>query len=96
MKALIQLLSPEDVVMELAERKAQAVFKENPESFVLGSDTLVVADDQILGKPADEEDAIAMLKMLSGKQHDVYTGVSILSPKGSSVFMKKQKFGFGS
>ncbi|WP_342432466.1 Maf family protein [Neobacillus sp. FSL H8-0543] len=87
-------LSPEDIVMELAERKAQAVFNENPESFVLGSDTLVVADNQILGKPANEEDAIGMLKMLSGKQHDVYTGVSILSAKGSSRFYEKTEVWF--
>jgi len=87
-------LSPEDIVMELAERKAQAVFSENPESFVLGSDTLVVADHQILGKPANEEEAVSMLKMLSGKQHDVYTGVSILSAKGSSRFYEKTEVWF--
>jgi septum formation protein len=87
-------LSPEDIVMELAERKAQAVFIENPESFVLGSDTLVVVDNQILGKPVNEEDAISMLKMLSGKQHEVYTGVSILSAKSSSRFYEKTEVWF--
>jgi septum formation protein len=87
-------LSPEDIVMELAERKAQAVFIENPESFVLGSDTLVVVDNQILGKPVNEEEAISMLKMLSGKQHEVYTGVSILSAKSSSRFYEKTEVWF--
>ncbi|MDV2887639.1 Maf family protein, partial [Alkalihalophilus pseudofirmus] len=48
------LLSPEEVVMELAERKAKKVFTQNGDAFVIGSDTVVVANNQILGKPADE------------------------------------------
>lgn len=87
-------LSPEDVVMELAERKAQAVFKENPDSFVIGSDTIVVVDEQILGKPVDEYDAIGMLTKLSGRQHDVYTGVAILSPDRATRFYEKTEVWF--
>jgi septum formation protein len=82
-------LSPAEVVMELAERKAQAVFKENPSAFVIGSDTIVVLDGMILGKPTNEADATNMLKMLSGRQHDVYTGVSILSPNHSTRFHER-------
>jgi septum formation protein len=82
-------LPPEEVVMQLAERKAQAVFNENPSSFVIGADTIVVAGNEILGKPADEADAVRTLKTLSGKQHDVYTGVSIMSPKGMSRFYER-------
>jgi septum formation protein len=87
-------LSPEDVVMDLAERKAQVIFKENPNAFVIGSDTIVVADGQVLGKPTDEADAREMLKMLSGKKHDVYTGVSILSPNGTNRFFEKTEVWF--
>lgn len=82
-------LSPAEVVMELANRKAQAVFKENPDAFVIGSDTIVVLDGKILGKPLNEADAKNMLGMLSGNQHDVYTGVSILSPNHSSHFYER-------
>lgn len=87
-------LSPEDVVMDLAERKAQVIFKENPNAFVIGSDTIVVADGQVLGKPTDEADAKEMLKMLSGSKHDVYTGVSILSPNGTARFYEKTEVWF--
>jgi septum formation protein len=87
-------LSPEDVVMDLAERKAQVIFKENPHAFVIGSDTIVVVDGQVLGKPTDEEDARGMLKKLSGKKHEVYTGVSILSPTGTSRFFERTEVWF--
>lgn len=87
-------LSPEEVVMDLAERKAQVIFQENPNAFVLGSDTIVVADGQILGKPADEKEAVSMLTMLSGKQHEVFTGVAILSTNGSTRFYEKTEVWF--
>jgi septum formation protein len=87
-------LSPEDVVMDLAERKAQVIFKENPAAFVIGSDTIVVVDGQVLGKPTDEADARGMLKKLSGKKHEVYTGVSILSPTGTSRFFERTEVWF--
>ncbi|WP_251549380.1 Maf family protein [Neobacillus muris] len=87
-------LSPDEVVMELAHRKAQAVFEENHDAFVIGSDTIVAAENQILGKPADEAEAIQMLKRLSGNQHDVYTGVSIVSPASSARFFEKTEVWF--
>jgi septum formation protein len=87
-------LSPEDVVMELAQRKAQAVFTENKNAFVIGSDTIVVANNRILGKPADEAEAISMLQTLSGIQHDVFTGVSIVSPTSSTRFYEKTEVWF--
>jgi septum formation protein len=85
---------PEEIVVELAERKAQAVFNKNPEAFVVGADTIVVANNDILGKPADEAEAISMLKTLSGKRHDVYTGVSIMSPIRSTRFFEKTEVWF--
>jgi septum formation protein len=82
-------LQPSEVVMELAQRKAQAVFQEHPNAFVIGSDTIVVFQGQILHKPTDEEDAVRKLRMLSGNKHEVYTGVSILSPHANSCFYEK-------
>jgi septum formation protein len=82
-------LKPSEVVMELAQRKAQAVFREHPDSFVIGSDTIVVFQGQILHKPTDEADAVTKLSMLSGNMHEVYTGVSILSSQGIARFYEK-------
>jgi septum formation protein len=82
-------LSPSEVVMELAQRKAQTVFQAHSDAYVIGSDTIVVINGQILGKPENEAEAVRMLKMLSGNQHDVYTGVSILSPHGTARFYEK-------
>lgn len=87
-------LSPEDVVMDLAERKAKVIFKENPTAYVIGSDTIVVSDGQVLGKPENEADAKRMLEKLSGRKHEVYTGVSILSPNGTARFYEKTEVWF--
>ncbi|EKN65857.1 nucleotide-binding protein implicated in inhibition of septum formation [Neobacillus bataviensis LMG 21833] len=87
-------LSPEEVVMELAERKAQAVFKENQDAIVIGSDTIVALNNRILGKPADEAEAIQMLTSLSGTKHDVFTGVSIVSPTSTTRFYEKTEVWF--
>ena len=71
--------SPKAFVEILAARKAEEVARrpENEGKFVLGADTVVAFGEEILGKPKDEQDAFRMLKMLSGKQHQVYTGVCI-------------------
>lgn len=87
-------LSPDEIVMELANRKAKAVFEGSPASFVIGADTIVVADGLVLGKPKDGQEAFDMLKKLSGKQHDVYTGVSIVSSHYSNQFFEKTKVFF--
>ncbi len=68
---------PGDVVMYLADKKAAAISDKHPDSFVIGSDTVVTKDGKILGKPKDEDEATYMLTELSGSVHDVYTGVSI-------------------
>ena len=72
--------SPAEYVEALSYRKAEAVAKKRPDDIVLGADTIVVFEDIILGKPRDEDDAYRMLSMLAGKIHEVYTGVTILSP----------------
>ena len=78
---------PEEIVKELALMKAENVAEELAEenasgavnsTIVIGADTIVVLDGKILGKPADEADAVRMLNSLQGRRHDVYTGVAVL------------------
>jgi septum formation protein len=64
---------PVDYVRRLARAKAEAVAGE----LVLGADTVVVIDGQILGKPVDSSDAIRMLRLLSGRPHEVITGICL-------------------
>lgn len=73
---------PVECARRLAREKALAVFRQRPNDFVLGADTIVVVDGQILGKPRDAADAIRMLALLSGRTHSVTTGVCLLSPSG--------------
>ncbi|MEJ8545739.1 Maf family protein [Brevibacillus borstelensis] len=73
-----QGLLPHEVVEQLAYRKARAVADRVEKGIVLGSDTVVVLDDIILGKPADEEEAFAMLSSLRGREHVVYSGVALI------------------
>ena len=73
--------NPETIVETLSERKARAVFDTITDDnvLVIGADTIVYYDGEVLGKPEDEEDARGMLSMLSDRTHQVYTGVSIIS-----------------
>lgn len=80
---------PEEIVMELSLRKALAVSRQYPSSLVIGSDTVVVYDHSILGKPKNRDEAYSMLKKLSGNTHSVYTGVAIVTPKTEKKFYEK-------
>lgn len=71
-------LSPKDIVEGLAYQKALDVYSMHPDRIVLGADTVVCFDGEILGKPKDEKDAKRMLKMLSGQTHEVRTGFALL------------------
>jgi septum formation protein len=62
----------------LAREKALAVALQRPHDFVLGADTVVVVDGQLLGKPSDAADAARMLRLLSGRRHQVITGVCLV------------------
>jgi len=73
-------------IEELAYKKAREIFNKHPEAIVIGADTVVVLAGEILGKPQDRIQAITMLEALSGKPHQVYTGVSIISKKASVNF----------
>jgi len=71
---------PTAYVERLAREKAQAVAGKAPGALVLGADTTVVAGEAILGKPVDASDAERMLASLSGREHDVFTGVAVAGP----------------
>ncbi len=70
--------TPVELVKRLAQTKALAVAKSRVNEYVIGSDTIVVQDGRVLGKPNNENDAIAMLRSLSGHKHQVITGVSVV------------------
>ena len=88
--------SPDEVVKSLAMQKAQAVAKDNPDSIVIGSDTVVALGNTILGKPKDEENAVEMLKMLSGRSHTVYTGVALVHGEKTANFCEATEVVFNS
>lgn len=84
-----QMAAPGKVVEELAMLKARDVFEVNREAVVLGADTIVTFNNKILGKPENESAARAMLQLLSGQVHSVYTGVVIISKDKIIVFNDK-------
>lgn len=71
---------PEEHAERLAREKAARIRDERPDALVVGADTVVVLDGRILGKPADEAGAEAMLLALSGRSHDVVSGVALAAP----------------
>lgn len=82
-----QRLTPPDVAMHVAKNKALAIkFSQGDSVPILAADTIVVLNDEIIGKPADREDAIQILSKLSGENHLVITGVCILFNKKEIVF----------
>jgi septum formation protein len=87
-------LHPAEMVQSLAQQKALSVAKTNPTSFVIGSDTLVVYGGRMLGKPTNKSEAIEMLQMLSGKTHDVFTGVAIINSEQVHSFYEKTSVTF--
>ena len=74
-----------EAVCYLSRVKARAVAKRRPGFYVLSADTLVSFRGRSLGKPTDRKDAAGMLRMLSGQTHQVYTGVSVVTPEGSCL-----------
>ncbi|HEY2381120.1 MAG TPA: nucleoside triphosphate pyrophosphatase [Terriglobia bacterium] len=70
---------PEQYVVRVARDKGMEVAGRVSNSIVLSADTIVVADNEILGKPADRDDALRMLKKLSGREHSVYTAVTLIN-----------------
>ena len=74
--------TPAAYVERLAIEKARAVFALRPDARVLGADTTVTIDGEILSKPVDEADALRMLRLLNGRPHEVHTGVALVSAAG--------------
>ena len=94
-----QASRPDEIVKELSLQKAEEIFRQQAEIsegslLVIGADTIVVKEQQVLGKPVDEEEAFSMLSALSGTSHQVYTGVSLYYRIDEKtfirVFMRKQ------
>ena len=71
--------TPAEYTLRLAESKAMAGAREYPGCVIIAADTIVVTDGEILGKPSNREDAVRMLGMLSGREHEVITGVAVSS-----------------
>lgn len=80
---------PKDLVMELSRRKAKVIAEKFQNDIIIGADTVVSINERILEKPVDDEDAFNMINMLQGKSHQVYTGVTIISPKKDITFSEK-------
>ncbi len=76
--------APGETVEKIARGKALAVAAKHPDAVVIAADTLVYLDGEPLGKPRDAEDAFSMLRRLSGREHEVYTGVCVTS-KGKII-----------
>ena len=77
-------LSPDKLTMHLSKEKALAVAKNYPDAVIIGADTVVAIDGAVLGKAHTKEDAQRMLSMLSGKTHQVITGLTVIIPAGES------------
>jgi len=91
-------MSPIKLSEHLSFEKAKAVAEKSQDAIVIAADSFVACDNKYLGKPKTKEEAKEMLKMLSGKEHEIFTGVSIIDSKDSrsvsfhetiKVFMKK-------
>ena len=74
-------ISPEHFVEKLSMQKARSIEADYPDNFILGSDTIIFLDRAILGKPESMGEALSMLGALSGKVHEVYTGIGLVNKR---------------
>ena len=93
-ETLKEKLAPEETVKYLASVKAGAVFTGDANEVIVASDTIVVIDGAILGKPRSEEEARAMLRTLSGRTHTVFTGVCVRTATEERVFAERSEVTF--
>ncbi len=93
---ITEQLSPAELVKELARLKARDVFSRYgaDDVVVLGADTIVVLNGQVLGKPKDKKEAFEMLSSLSGNKHEVYTGVCGITKSEEKVFLETTEVKF--
>ena len=85
-EALPDGISPSDAVLYLSNIKAQPFA--NGDDIVIGADTVVALDGKILGKPKSTEEARQMLRFLSGREHSVFTGVTIANAEKSTLIIR--------
>lgn len=88
------IATPADIVMLLALQKANDIAQKHKEAVVIGADTIVTYDEKILGKPTTEQEAYSMLHLLSGKTHEVFTGVAILYNEEQVTFYERTEVTF--
>lgn len=93
-ETLPENIEPDKAVEYLSKIKAEPFRNEN--NIVIGADTVVSIDGKILGKPHNEDDARAMLQLLSGRTHTVYTGVTIIKGDKEITFSEATKVKFNS
>ncbi|MFX0137017.1 MAG: Maf family protein, partial [Candidatus Hodarchaeota archaeon] len=75
-------ITPEEIAKKVALEKARSIAKNKKKGIIIGADTIVVLNNEILGKPVDKKDAIRMLKKLSNSTHKVITGLAIIAING--------------
>ena len=93
-EAPLKLEPPGDHVRRLSRAKAEAALALRPDAVVLGADTVVLVGGEMLGKPQDAADATRMLCSLSGREHEVLTGVAILSAGKATVEVSRTRVWF--
>ncbi len=85
--------APDEMVKALAERKARAVAEKRSEGLIVAADTLVALDGRALGKPVDDEEAKEMLSSLSGRAHDIFTGVCVMDAASGKCVVEADRTG---
>ena len=83
--------APDERVCSLAVRKANAVREDYKDRYILAADTLVAVENEIFGKPQDADDAMRMMRALSGRRHDVYSGVCIYAPYATKPIVRCER-----
>ena len=93
-ESLNEKLPIEDALMDLSNRKAQAIFKNYPGHLIIGADSVVYQNNTIINKPRDKDDAFSMIKLFSNSYHTVMTAVSIIDKDKEINFVSKCKVYF--
>jgi septum formation protein len=93
-ESTLKLEPPGDHVRRLAQEKARAALVQRPDAVVLGADTIVLVGGEMIGKPKDDTDATRMLRLLSGREHEVLTGLAIVSPRRTVVEVARTRVWF--
>jgi septum formation protein len=93
-ESVVRLEPPGEHVRRLASEKAAAAFAAHPGRVVLAADTIVLVGGEMMGKPRDNADAVRMLRLLSGREHEVLTGVAIFSTRNAIVEVARTRVWF--